>query len=395
MKTLKEITVKIGDGLHGTPNYSDDGEYYFINGNNLFEDKILIKKNTKKVSKLEFEKYKKDLGDNTLLVSINGTLGNFAFYNNEKVILGKSACYLNLKDDVDKRYIGYVLKNKYFQKYIDNNSTGSTIKNVSLETIRDYKFDLPSIGKQNKIANFLESFDKKIKINKEMNEIFQKIMIFLFKSWFIDFDPIKAKIQNKLIELPKEISDLFPNELEKTSFGKIPKSWKVKTFGDLVIPKRGKVITKSNIKPGEIPVVAGGIKPPYFHSESNAKSPIVTISGSGNAGFVNLYYQDIWASDCSYINKDITKYVFFSHSFLKINQNKIYHMRHGAVQQHINPKDLMKLEIVIPPEKLIRKYELIATHFHKKISTNNAVIDILSNLKNLLLPKVISNELVI
>jgi type I restriction enzyme S subunit len=76
---LKDVVSILGDGLHGTPEYSEDGEYYFVNGNNLSEGKIVITQETKRVSHSEYLKYKKELGDRTLFVSINGTLGNIAY----------------------------------------------------------------------------------------------------------------------------------------------------------------------------------------------------------------------------------------------------------------------------------------------------------------------------
>jgi type I restriction enzyme M protein len=114
MVKLGEVTTILGDGLHGTPSYTSDGEYYFINGNNLIDGKIEFKGGTKRVNKTEYDKYKKNLNDRTLLVSINGTLGNIAFYNGEKIILGKSACYFNLKENIDKRYVRFILSTPYF-----------------------------------------------------------------------------------------------------------------------------------------------------------------------------------------------------------------------------------------------------------------------------------------
>src|SRR6056300_873225 len=87
---LEDVVTKLGDGLHGTPKYSDDGDYYFINGNNLSEGKIIIKSDTKRCTEEEYLKYKKELNSRTILVSINGSLGYFAFYNNEMCFLGKS-----------------------------------------------------------------------------------------------------------------------------------------------------------------------------------------------------------------------------------------------------------------------------------------------------------------
>jgi type I restriction enzyme S subunit len=162
-KTLKEITSILGDGLHGTPKYTIHGDYYFINGNNLDSGKIVFKENTKRVSIEEYEKYKKNLNDKTVLVSINGTLGNVAFYNNEKVILGKSACYFNLIDGVSKDFIKYFLESPYFFKYAHKEATGATIKNVSLKTMRELKINLPSTKIQESIVAKLANLSAETK----------------------------------------------------------------------------------------------------------------------------------------------------------------------------------------------------------------------------------------
>ena len=94
-KKLDILVSKLGDGLHGTQKYSENVEYHFIKGNNIYNGNVIIKNETKKVLYEEFNKYKKQLNDRTIFVSINGTIGNVAFYNNEKVILGKSICYFN------------------------------------------------------------------------------------------------------------------------------------------------------------------------------------------------------------------------------------------------------------------------------------------------------------
>ena len=157
-KDLKDITSLLGDGLHGTPKYSDNGEYYFINGNNLTDGKIEIKDNTKRVNKEEYEKYKKPLNENTIFVSINGTLGYTAFYNNEKVVLGKSACYFNVQDSINKYYIRYYLTSNSFVSYANKNATGSTIKNVGLKTMREFKIPIPPyLEEQQQIVDELES----------------------------------------------------------------------------------------------------------------------------------------------------------------------------------------------------------------------------------------------
>ena len=167
--TLEECTDILGDGLHGTPKYTENGEYAFVNGNNLVDGEILIKKETKRVDYSQYDKYKKPLTNRTILVSINGTLGNVGVYGSEKIILGKSACYFNVKESVDKDFIYYIVSSPTFKQYLESNATGTTIKNISLKQMREYTFELPEIGEQKRISSILRKIDEKIKNNRAIN----------------------------------------------------------------------------------------------------------------------------------------------------------------------------------------------------------------------------------
>ena len=170
-KELKELTTVLGDGLHGTPKYTVDGEYYFINGNNLDDGKIIFKENTKRVNTDEYNKYKKKLDETTILVSINGTLGNVAFYDGEKIILGKSACYFNIKKSVDKKFIKYVLSSPYFLKYAHREATGATIKNVSLKSMREFRVPFPPLKEQQAIVRQLDALRTE---TQKLEAVYQK-----------------------------------------------------------------------------------------------------------------------------------------------------------------------------------------------------------------------------
>ena len=170
--TLEDCTSLLGDGLHGTPQYTQNGEYAFVNGNNLVNGRIIIKSDTKRVNRTQFEKYKKELCDRTIMVSINGTLGNVALYNGEKIILGKSACYFNVLESVDKDFIRYVVSSPSFRTYLETNATGTTIKNISLKQMRDYSFYIPGYETQKRISGILRSIDDRISLNTAINENF-------------------------------------------------------------------------------------------------------------------------------------------------------------------------------------------------------------------------------
>ena len=183
---LGEITTEIGDGIHGTPNYSEDGEFYFINGNNISNGKIMIKGDTKRVNRIEFEKYKKSLSNRTILMSINGTIGNVGFYNDEKCILGKSACYFNLKDNVDKNFVYYTFLTDDFQSHLLNIATGTTIQNVPLKGLRESIILLPPLDEQKRIASILTSIDDKIDLLHRENVTLEAMAETLFRQWFIE-----------------------------------------------------------------------------------------------------------------------------------------------------------------------------------------------------------------
>ena len=165
--TLGEVCNKIGDGLHSAPTYDVDGEYYFINGNNLKDGTIIITSDTKKVSKETFLKNDKGLDGHTILLSINGTIGNLAYYKNENVMLGKSAAYLKIKKSVDKEYIYQLLQTRKVKTSFLLSLTGTTIKNLGLEAINKTHIFIPVLEEQHKIADFLSSVDEIIRVQEE------------------------------------------------------------------------------------------------------------------------------------------------------------------------------------------------------------------------------------
>lgn len=149
---LELITSKIGDGLHGTPSYVEDSGYYFINGNNLFDGKINLNGTSKQVSFIDYKKNNKGITFNSILISINGTIGTIARYNGENIMLGKSVGYLIFESDCSFFY--YCLQTDKVQNHFISELTGTTIKNLSLKTLRETKVIYPTDNEQQKISSF-------------------------------------------------------------------------------------------------------------------------------------------------------------------------------------------------------------------------------------------------
>ena len=157
---LNLVCDGIGDGLHGTPEYDEKGRYPFINGNNLMSGAIEITPATKMVNEATYKKHFIELSNNAILLSINGTLGKLAFYNGEEVMLGKSACYCNLKSDINRDFVYGVMTTDAFMRFLESNATASTIKNVGLKAIRGFKLIMPPEELQTQFVAFAKQIDK-------------------------------------------------------------------------------------------------------------------------------------------------------------------------------------------------------------------------------------------
>jgi len=177
----KYMCYKIGDGIHSTPIYTDNEKYFFINGNNLENGKIIIQKKTRSVGINELKKYNISFSEDTILISINGTIGNIAFYQGEQIILGKSAAYLSFKKGINKYYFFYFLQSISVQNYFADGLFGTTISNLSLDRLRKTPMLFPDIEEQNQIVEFIESktsiidsaiskAEEEIKLSKEYLE---------------------------------------------------------------------------------------------------------------------------------------------------------------------------------------------------------------------------------
>lgn len=152
------FTVRIGDGLHGTPEFDDKGEYYFINGNNLGATYITIKENTKTVALSEYNKYFIALDENTLLISLNGTIGSVSQYHGEQIILGKSAGYIIIDScrDLTLDYLRFYLQSKSVKTLFELSFAGTTINNLSLETLRNLPVCIMTSEEQLQISKVLD-----------------------------------------------------------------------------------------------------------------------------------------------------------------------------------------------------------------------------------------------
>ena len=178
-----------------------------------------------------------------------------------------------------------------------------------------------------------------------------------------------------------------------TDFGKIPQKWEVMKLGNRINISRGKNITQNTVEEGNIPVVAGGLEPAYYHSTANTEAPVITVSASGaNAGFVNLYMENVWASDCSYIDKGVTPFVLYYFLLLKSRQVEVTGLQRGSAQPHVYPKDLSELLVVDVPDHLLKNFQDIVGTIFSFMGNLKKQNKTLRGSRDLLLPKLVTRR---
>ncbi len=419
--------VELGDVLNIQSSKRIFAKEYVNSGVAFFRSKEIIEKHKGNIistplyiSEKRFKEIENKFGvpkHNDILLTSVGTLGVPYKVQKDEIFYfkdGNLTWFKEYKDCISPDFLYIWFTSLLAKQAIDNITIGSTQQAITISALKTIKINLPSLSEQKAIAHILGKLDDKIALNRQINQTLETMAQTLFKSWFVNFDPVidnALKAGNPIPDplktqaekrkttkstLPKTTQNLFPNRFVFNNKLKkwIPEGWEVKNLGKVVEIKRGKNITKSNFILGTIPVIAGGMKPAGFHNKSNATQPVITVSSSGaNAGFIKLNLTNIWASDCSFISKDFEDNVYYFYHWLSLRQKQIFDMQTGSAQPHIYPKDLNRLQIIIPSENIVNFFESISKTYYKRNSLMNNETQTLTKLRDTLLPKLISGKI--
>ena len=371
---LKDITTKIGSGatpLGGKQSYKTTG-VALIRSLNVFDLKFTYDElayiNDEQAKKLD----NVNLESNDILLNITGASVARCCILPKNLLPARVNQYVSIirinKELANPHFIQYLLVSPYYkQKLLSIAQGGATREALTKEAIENFEVAIPkSLKTQGKIANVLSNYDDLIENNNKRIKILEEMAQKIYKEWFVDFK--------------------FPGH-ETTMI-------KESVLSSIITPIKGKNITKSKAKFGNVPVVGGGIEPAYYHNVANTISPTITISASGaNAGFVKLYHQNIWASDCSYIDSSMTDYIYYCYLLLKTNQIEITNMQLGAAQPHVYPRDLIRLKIKDIDKNIIIKFEQIVKPIFEQIKNLSNKNENLKQTRDTLLPRLISGEI--
>ncbi len=405
---LKPLCNRIGDGLHGTPTYNDESDVFFINGNNLKNGSIVTSRETKKVTSSDFENNYIELNENSLLLSINGTLGEMAFYNGEKVMLGKSAAYLNFKTGINRFYY-YYFQLKDIQRYFYNVATGSTIKNLGLKSIQDFEVPHPDEKEWQSIAIFFSNLDKKIELNNKINTELETMAKLIYDYWFVQFDfpdtngkPYKSS-GGKMV---------YNEELKR----EIPDGWKVDSINNIIDVKDGThdspkptaqgyhLITSKNLKVEGLDFENANIISKADYASINKRSMVETgdilFSMIGSIGVIykvdeeniNFAIKNV----ALYKTSQKAAYKNYIYTFLKSYDMQRYmgNVISGSIQKFIGLGALRNMPILLD-DATITEFESTTEHIFKKQTLIKQENQKLSELRDWLLPMLMNGQVTV
>ncbi len=284
-----------------------------------------------------------------------------------------------LKISIDKslaksKFIYYELQLPEQIGWIINHAIGATMLNLNTNILHNVPIALPSINTQNRIVSILSRYDALIENYQKQIKLLEESAQRLYKEWFVDLR--------------------FPGHENTKIENGVPEGWEKKCLGELVCFKRGKTITKKEIIEGNIPVVAGGTEPAYYCNKSNTGNRVITISASGaNAGYTRMYFEKIWASDCSFIDCYMTNYFHFVYCYLIANKIAIDNLQKGAAQPHVYSKDINALTLCCPHNDILDSFESKISYYFDLISSLQIQIHKLIEARDRLLPKLTSGKL--
>ena len=351
---LENLSTEIGDGIHATPLYDDNGTYYFVNGNNISEFGITITPTTQRVT--EAEAYRNNaniLCSKTILLSINGTIGNVALYKGEPIMLGKSACYINVSTKVNKHYIFHYLMMPKCQFYFTSELTGTTIKNLSLKSVRRTKVSLPNLKEQNRIAQLFDAINERI--------------------------VTQNKIIDKLQSLIKGISSRIFASIQGIEY----------RMGDIVTITNG----NSNVQDA-VTQSKDGLYPFFDRSDDIKYLPTflfdkeaIIYPGEGTE-FMPRYFKGKFAlHQRCYAIFDFNEIINarFLYFYLKTRNSYFLKNAVGSTVPSLRLDTFQKLKVIIPSKKIQYSVSLCLSSMEQKFNVENEILQTLLKQKQYLL----------
>jgi type I restriction enzyme S subunit len=317
-----------------------------------------------------------------------------------------TAYYVAPKSDLDMRWLYYAIKH-YKLGEVDD---GSPIPSTTRAAVYMLDLDVPPPDEQHAIAHILGTLDDKIELNRRMNETLEAMARAFFKSWFVDFDPVRAKAEGRDPGLPKPLADLFPARLVDSELGEIPEGWEVGTLAHFAAlnpetwsketrPDIISYVDLSNTKWGRIDVVTIYLQHDAPSRAQRVLRPRDTIVGTvrpGNGSYTFISEDGLTGSTGFAVLRPLrAEYAEFVYLAATAGENieALSHLADGGAYPAVRPEVVVATQVIRPGDDVIERFSRVAGPLLGKVAQNERESRTLAALRDALLPKLISGEL--
>jgi type I restriction enzyme S subunit len=318
----------------------------------------------------------------------------------------------------DSRFVRYFLASSFQQDLmLGLAGAGATRNALTKVMIENFKVPCPSIEIQRGIADTLSALDDRIAVLRETNATLEAIAQALFKSWFVDFDPVRAKMEGRAPEgMDEATAALFPDSLEESALGLVPKGWRVGTLADLAVFQNGYAFkSKDWVDSGHPVVKIGDVKPGIIDFSGCSFVTSETTSGLdrfrlsrgdllvGMTGYVGETGLVTEVEPAAYLNQRVGRIATasgikdggFVYCLVRNAEFKVYAeaQSHGSAQANVSGSALLNYSSVIPPANVLVKFNGLIYPIMETILSNHEKAQTLATLRDTLLPRLISGSL--
>lgn len=313
---------------------------------------------------------------------------------------------MSINNQIDPRFVFNVLRIPAFRIRAAYGDTGSTVQRLPYEALSDLKIPKPPLQVQKAIIALMDSLDEKIRVNQQIAANLEAISQSLFKSWFVDYDPVKAKMSGERpLGMDESTASLFPDSLQDSELGLIPEGWQVSGLDQVSNVRYGAPFASKYFN-------TSGLGQPLIRIRDLRKQVIATWTPEKHAkgflvsggellvGMDGEFNPTLWFGEDALVNQRICmieRKSFVSNFFLYFTllpiMRRIEHGSTGSTVIHLGKSDIDSIKLVVPTENILQKYQDLTENFLSQIVAINKQNRTLSQVRDLLLPRLVSGEL--
>jgi type I restriction enzyme S subunit len=302
---------------------------------------------------------------------------------------------LRAKNNNDSDFLFYLVASQDFINQATQTSEGTKMPRAKWEVLKNYEILVTNTKTQKEIGSILSTIDNKIINLIETNQTLESIAQAIFKSWFIDFDPVHAKQQGvECAGIDKATADLFPNSFVESELGLIPKDWKVGLLGDEIKIAYGKNLPTNKLLDVGYDVFGGNGKIGHYDQYIYETRQVLIACRGAASGAINQSTPKAFITNNSLI-LETNQNTLLTFSYIKgfMKRADLSPFVTGSAQPQVTIENIKMFKLLIPPKAVIDAYEDIVKIFEDKIQSNIYCINSFTGIRDTLLPRLISGKL--